>query len=490
MGKINGFLEFNRKNTSNIEPLKRINNFSEFHNNLEEDEIKKQGARCMDCGIPYCQSGILINNRVSGCPLNNLIPEFNDLLYKGNFKLALQRLLMTNPFPEFTGSVCPAPCEHGCTVGLNGEAVTIKENERYIIEKAFKEGMIEANPPKYRTGKTVAIIGSGPAGLSAAYILNKLGHTVTVYEREDKIGGLLMYGIPNMKLDKEIVSRRVRMMKEEGITFLTGVNIGKNKDTTEMILKNYDAVLLATGSSKPRDLKVNGRELKGIYFAVDYLKENTRKVLSSNNKNDKYIDANGKNVLIIGGGDTGTDCVATAIRQGAKSIVQLEITDKAPDFRTINNPWPQWANICKVDYGQEEYIAKFGYDPRKYLTSVKEFIGDEEGNIQKAKIVNVNWIKSEDGRIAPRPVDGSEENITVDLVLIAMGFLGSEEYLADSLGLEIDARGNIKSDENSYKCYKDNIYVCGDARKGQSLVVVAIREGIDVAYKLHNELIV
>ena len=489
MGKPDGFLKYERKTGENIAPLDRINNYDEFHESLNEDEQQKQGARCMDCGIPYCQSGILINNKVSGCPLNNLIPEFNHLVYQGNYKLALQRLLKTNPFPEFTGRVCPAPCEHGCTVGLNDVSVSIKENERFIIDKGFNDGFIKAKPPLYRSGKTIAIIGSGPAGLSAAYILNKLGHTVTVYEREDRIGGLLMYGIPNMKLDKSIVNRRVRLMKEEGVTFLTGVDVGKESKVTSMIVNNYDSVVLATGSPKPRDLKVKGRELKGIEFAVEYLKENTRTLLSPKIDNSNYIDAKNKNVLIIGGGDTGTDCVATALRQGAKSIIQLEITDKPPKARIDNNPWPQWANVFKEDYGQEEHIAKFGNDPRRYLTSVKELIGDEVGYVKKAIITNVKWLKLEDGRVVPVNIENSEKEIDVDLVLIAMGFLGSEEYLAKGLNLELNNSGNINTDDKSYKTKKDNIFVCGDARRGQSLVVTAIREGINVAYSVHEHLV-
>ncbi|MCD2501209.1 glutamate synthase subunit beta [Clostridium sp. NSJ-145] len=489
MGRPDGFLVYEREAGENIAPLDRINNYDEFHKSLSEDKQKEQGARCMDCGIPYCQSGILINNRVSGCPLNNLIPEFNHLLYKGNYKLALQRLLMTNPFPEFTGRVCPAPCEHGCTVGLNGVSVSIKENERFIIDKAFSNGTMQAKPPICRTGKTIAIVGSGPAGLSAAYILNKLGHTVTVYEREDRVGGLLMYGIPNMKLDKSVVNRRVMLMKEEGVNFLTGVDVGKESKVTSMILNNYDSVILATGAPKPRDLNVKGRELRGIEFAVDYLKENTRTLLSPKIDNNNYIDAKNKNVLIIGGGDTGTDCVATALRQGAKSIMQLEITDKPPKSRSDNNPWPQWANIFKEDYGQEEYVAKFGKDPRKYLTSVKELIGDENGNVKKAVITNVKWEKTEDNRVVPILVENSEKLIDVDLVLIAMGFLGSEDYLAQVLEIELNNRGNIKADDKSYKTNKNNIFVCGDARRGQSLVVWAIREGIDVAYNVHKYLV-
>ena len=489
MGKPTGFIDYKRKLAGNKAPLERIEDFEEFHLSLSKEEQIEQGARCMDCGVPYCQSGILINGMVSGCPLNNLIPEFNDLVYRDNLKMALQRLLKKNPFPEFTGRVCPAPCEHGCTVSINDEAVSIKENERYIIERAFKEGLMEAKKIENRIGKKIAVIGSGPAGLSAAYNLNILGYDVTVYEREDRIGGLLMYGIPNMKLDKSIIENRIKLMSEEGITFKTNANIGLDDSYNEE-LKGYDAVVMATGATKPRDLNVKGRELKGIHFAVDYLKENTRDVLMKREEeysrgNGNLITSKGKNVLIIGGGDTGTDCVATSLRHGCKSVRQLEITDKLPNKRLENNSWPQWARTLKVDYGQEEAIAKFGNDPRTYLTSVKEFIGDERGRVKKAIIVNMQWKRLEDGRTIPCKVVGSEKEIDVDLVLLAMGFVGTDDYIIENLGLAVDNRGNINGD--NFKTTVDKFFVCGDARRGQSLVAWAIKEGIEVSRRIHLE---
>lgn len=480
MGKPTGFLEFERKVGINDIVKERITHYKEFHNLLSESEQIKQGARCMDCGIPFCQSGLLINGMVSGCPLNNLVPEFNDLIYKENWDLALQRLLKTNPFPEFTGRVCPAPCESACTVSINAPSVSIKENERYIIDKAFKEGKIQAIEPKYRKDKKVAVIGSGPSGLASSYLMNKLGYSVDVYEREDRIGGLLMYGIPNMKLDKEVVIRRVNMLKDEGITFYTSIDICKDNQLMEMILKGYDAIVLATGATNPRDLNVPGRNLEGIKFAVDYLKENTRSILNKN-WNEKFISCENKNVLIIGGGDTGTDCVATAIRQGCKSVVQLEITNPLPKERLNNNPWPEWSKTLKIDYGQEEAIEVFSNDPRRYCTSVKEFIGDDNGNVKSAITIKVEWIKDEDGRTTFKEISNSEELVDVDIVLLAMGFIGTEEYINRSFNLDLDNKGNIKADYGIFQTNKDKIFACGDARRGQSLVVWAIREGLETA---------
>ncbi|WP_291648113.1 glutamate synthase subunit beta [Clostridium sp.] len=480
MGKPTGFLEFERKVGINDSINERITHYKEFHNLLSESEQIKQGARCMDCGIPFCQSGLLINGMASGCPLNNLIPEFNDLIYKENWDLALQRLLKTNPFPEFTGRVCPAPCESACTVSINSPAVSIKENERYIIDKAFEDGKIKARAPKYRKNKRVAVIGSGPSGLATSYLLNRLGYFVDVYEREDRIGGLLMYGIPNMKLDKEVVNRRVDILKNEGINFLTNTDIFKDIKLKEKVLKDYEAIVLATGATNPRDLNVPGRNLKGIEFAVNYLKENTRSLLNKNS-NDKFISCKNKNVLIIGGGDTGTDCVATAIRQGCKSVIQLEITTPLPKERQSNNPWPEWSKTLKVDYGQEESINLFGKDPRRYCTSVKEFIGDEKGIVKSAITIKVEWIKNENGRTTSKEIPNSEELIDVDVVLLAMGFLGTEEYIISNFNLELDNSGNIKTDYGNFITNKDKIFACGDARRGQSLVVWAIREGLEAA---------
>ncbi len=487
MGKPTGFLEFERKVGKNDYVEERINHYNEFHNLLSKDEQAKQGARCMDCGIPFCQSGILIKGMASGCPLNNLIPEFNDLVYKDNITIALDRLLKTNPFPEFTGRVCPAPCESACTVSINAPAVSIKENERYIIDTAFNEGIIKAEIPKYRNDKKVAVIGSGPAGLSCSYYLNRFGYHVDVFEREDRLGGLLMYGIPNMKLDKEVVNRRIGLLEDEGIRFFTESDICLDENLRNKVLEEYDAIVLATGATKPRNLNVPGRNLKGIHFAVDYLKENTRNLLNDG-LNENYISCKGKNVLIIGGGDTGTDCVATSIRQGCKSVIQLEITNALPNERLDNNPWPEWNRTLKVDYGQEESIEVFGQDPRRYCTSVKEFISDDSGNVKSAKTIKVNWYEDENGRLTFNEIEGSEEIIDVDIVLLAMGFLGTEEYISNSFKVDLDSRRNINGEYKSFKTNKEKIFTCGDARRGQSLVVWAIREGLEAAKSINEYL--
>ena len=487
MGKPTGFLEFERKVGKNDSVEERITHYNEFHNLLSKDEQFKQGARCMDCGIPFCQSGILIKGMASGCPLNNLIPEFNDLVYKDNIPIALDRLLKTNPFPEFTGRVCPAPCESACTVSINAPAVSIKENERYIIDTAFKEDIIKAEVPKYRSDKKVAVIGSGPAGLSCSYYLNRFGYHVDVFEREDRLGGLLMYGIPNMKLDKDIVNRRIGLLEDEGIRFFTESDICLNESLRNKVLKEYDAIVLATGATKARDLNVPGRKLKGIHFAVDYLKENTRNLLNDGS-NENFISCKDKNVLIIGGGDTGTDCVATSIRQGCKSVIQLEITNPLPNERLDNNPWPEWNRTLKVDYGQEESIEIFGQDPRRYCTSVKEFISDDLGNVKSAKTIKVNWYQDENGRLTFNEVEGSEEIIDVDVVFLAMGFLGTEEYISNSFNVNLDIRGNIDAEYKSFKTNKEKIFTCGDARRGQSLVVWAIREGLEAAKSINEYL--
>lgn len=488
MGKPTGFLEFERKVGNNESVKKRIEHYNEFHSLLSKEEQKIQGSRCMDCGIPFCQSGLLLKGMVSGCPLNNLIPEFNDLVYRDNLELALQRLLKTNPFPEFTGRVCPAPCESSCTLALNAPAVSIKENEMYIIDKAMEEGKVKANPPQYRNNKKVAIIGSGPSGLSAAFYLNRYGYNVDVYEREDAAGGLLMYGIPNMKLDKKVVQNRISLLKEEGISFYTNSDVSTDEKLKVKVLNEYDSIVLATGATKPRDLLVPGRNANGVYFAVDYLKSST-KHLYSNISEEKFIDAKNKNILVIGGGDTGTDCVATAIRQGCNNIIQLEITDSLPLERQLNNPWPEWKRILKVDYGQEEAIEIFGEDPRRYCSSVKEFISDSKGNLKEVKIVKVQWIKDESGRVTFKEVEGSEEIITVDIALLAMGFLGTEERIKDTFDISINHKGNISAEYGDFKTNIQNIFACGDARRGQSLVVWAIREGLEVAKAINEYLI-
>lgn len=481
MGKPTGFLEYERVTGKAQSPKARIKNFCEFHTPLSETEQKKQGARCMECGVPFCQSGMMMKGMTSGCPLNNLIPEWNDLVYHGNWKQAYNRLKRTNSFPEFTSRVCPAPCEAACTCGLNGDPVSIKENEHAIIEKAYATGLAGAKPPKIRTGKKVAVIGSGPAGLAAADQLNKRGHSVTVFEREDRVGGLLMYGIPNMKLEKWVIDRKVRVMEEEGVTFVTGANVGKDYKAAKL-LKEFDSVILACGASNPRDIKVPGREAEGIYFAVDFLKSTTKSLLDSNLKDGAYISAKGKHVIVIGGGDTGNDCVGTSIRHGCASVTQLEMMPKLPEKRAENNSWPEWPRILKTDYGQEEAIAVFGADPRIYQTTVKEFKKNKDGKVCAAVLVRLEPKKDEKtGRVNMVPVDGSEKEIPADLVLIAAGFLGSQKYVADAFGVGLDARTNVATASGSYKTNVDKVFAAGDMHRGQSLVVWAIREGREVA---------
>ncbi len=478
MGKPTGFLEYDREEGKNREPKERLQDYNEFHTRLPLEKQCIQGARCMDCGVPFCQSGVLFSGMVSGCPLHNLIPEWNDLVYKGKWDLAYERLNKTNPFPEFTGRVCPAPCEAGCTAGLNGPSVTIKENERAIIDTAFDNGIVKANAPLKRTGKKVAVIGSGPAGLAAANTLNKCGHKVTVYERSDRPGGLLMYGIPNMKLDKEVILRRINLMAEEGVRFVTNANVGENYNAKE-ILEEYDAVVLATGASQPRDLVAEGRnDVKGIHFAVDFLKANTKSLLDSKHTDNNYISAEGKNVIVIGGGDTGTDCVGTSLRHGCKSLVQFEIMGEPSKERAANNPWPEWPKILKVDYGQEEFIDLYGRDPREYLTTVTAIHADKDGNLESVDTVKVEWKKDENGRFGPVPVKGSEKTYQAELVLLAMGFTGSQSYIKEAFGVESDARTNIKASNEDFETNIPKVFATGDARRGQSLVVTAISEGI------------
>ncbi len=486
MGKANGFLIYDRVDKKALEPLKRIENFNEFHKALPTEEQKKQGARCMSCGVPFCQSGDDLMGMTSGCPLHNLVPEWNDFVFRGSMDNAYKRLVKTNNFPEFTARVCPALCENACTCGLDGDAVATKSNEYAIIETAFKKGEVVANPPKVRTGKRVAVVGSGPAGLAAADQLNKRGHSVTVFEREDNVGGLLRYGIPNMKLEKSVIDRRVDLLKAEGIEFVTNCNVGKGKKADEL-LKNFDKVILACGASNPRDIKVEGRDANGIYFAVDFLKSTTKVLVKGKPTEGKYISAKGKKVMVIGGGDTGNDCVGTSIRHGATSVIQLEMMPKAPDERAEDNPWPQWPKISKIDYGQEESIAVFGTDPRVYQTTVKEFLKDKDGNVCGAKIVKLKFDKDEKtGRLNMSELENSEEIIEVDLVLIAAGFLGSEAYVTKAFKTETDQRSNVKTE--AYTTSTENVYACGDMRRGQSLVVWAIREGREVAKKVDEDL--
>ncbi len=488
MGKPTGFLDYNRKNNLGTGPLERIENYNEFHTPMDESHRCRQAARCMDCGVPFCQNGKPIMGMVSGCPLNNLIPEWNDLLFNKQYDGAAHRLLFTNNFPEFTSRVCPALCEAACTCGLNGDPVTVKENENFIIEYAFSSGMMKPNPPQVRTDKKIAVIGSGPSGLACAAQLNMRGHNVTVYEKDDRIGGLLMYGIPNMKLEKNIIYRRVNLMKEEGITFITNANVGKDIKPARL-LKEYDAIVLCCGAGNPRDIKAEGRDAEGIYFAVDFLKATTKSLLDSNLQDGKYISAKGKNVVIIGGGDTGNDCVGTSIRQGCKSVVQLEMMPKLPDERSENNPWPEWPKVCKVDYGQEEAIAKFGSDPRVYQTTVKEFVKDEKGSLKGVTTVKLEFVYDEkSGRNIMKQIEGSEKFIEAELVLIAAGFLGPKQYISEAFGVETNQRSNIATREGHYSTNVDKVFTAGDMHRGQSLVVWAIREGRDAAYEVDKYL--
>ncbi len=488
MGKPTGFMEYKRQTAEAVTPKERIQNFNEFHTPLSQEEQQKQGARCMACGVPFCQAGMDIMGMTSGCPLHNLVPEWNDLVYTGNWEQAYNRLKKTNNFPEFTARVCPALCEAACTCGHYGDAVTVKENEFGIIEHAYEQGFAKARPPKVRTGKKVAVIGSGPAGMAAADQLNKRGHLVTVFERDDRIGGLLMYGIPNMKLEKHVIDRKVEIMKEEGVEFITGVNVGKDIKAAKL-LKEYDRVILACGAKNPRDIKAPGRDAEGIYFAVDFLAATTKSLLDSDLKDKKYISAKGKKVVIIGGGDTGNDCVGTSIRHGASCVTQLEMMPKAPDERAANNPWPEWPKVCKTDYGQEEAIAKFGHDPRIYQTTVKEFLKDKNGKLCGLVTVKLESKKDEKtGRMAMAEVPGSESKMEADLVLIAAGFLGTEKYVADAFGVSLNERTNVKTAAGCYETDVKNVFTAGDMHRGQSLVVWAIREGREVAREVDASL--
>lgn len=478
MGKPTGFIEFLREAPSELEPLDRVRNWDEFHLPMPEDRLRNQSARCMDCGTPFCHTGTLISGMASGCPINNLIPEWNDLVYRGLWQEALARLHKTNNFPEFTGRVCPAPCEGSCVLGIHNPPVTIKNIEYSIVEKGWDEGWITPELPEKRTGKRVAIVGSGPAGLAAAAQLNRAGHWVTVFERADRPGGLLMYGIPNMKLDKEkIVLRRLQLLEQEGVEFVCNTEIGKDLPA-EALMQDYDAVVLCTGATKPRDLPIPGRELKGIHFAMEFLTHNTKAVLD---RQDSPLSAAGKDVVIIGGGDTGTDCVGTSIRHGCQGLVQLEIMPKPPNSRAADNPWPEWPKVYRMDYGQEEAAAKFGDDPRVYTTTATKFEGDENGQVTAVHTVQVEWQRNEKGQFIPQHVPGTEKVLPAQLVLLAMGFLGPEQPLLEALGLERDARSNVKADYGKYATSLPKVFAAGDCRRGQSLVVWAINEGREAA---------
>jgi glutamate synthase (NADPH/NADH) small chain len=477
MGKPTGFIEITRELPPELAPLQRVKNWDEFHLPFDEAKLRSQGARCMDCGTPFCHTGQVLAGAASGCPINNLIPEWNDLVYRGKWHEALERLHKTNNFPEFTGRVCPAPCEGACVLGIIQPPVTIKSIECAIVDRGWEQGWIAPAPPSKRTGKRVAVVGSGPSGLACAAQLNHAGHEVTVFERADRPGGLLMYGIPNMKLDKGVVQRRVDLMAAEGVKFVTNCEVGRDYPAGKL-LEEFQAAVLCGGATKPRDLPVEGRNLKGVHFAMEFLTANTKSLLAKQKQNGKsFISAKGKDVIVIGGGDTGTDCVGTSLRHGCKSVMQLEILPKPPEARPPDNPWPQWPRIFRVDYGQEEAAAMYGEDPRRFRVTVVRLLGDEDGHVKGVRTVYVDWKKDASGRMIPVNVPGTEQTLPAQLVLLAMGFLGPESTLLDQLEIERDPRSNAKADYGNFATNVPGIFAAGDMRRGQSLVVWAINEG-------------
>lgn len=487
MGKVTGFIEYSRALPLLREPFQRLRDWDEFHGHLDDSTLREQGSRCMDCGVPFCHTGAIINGAASGCPINNLIPEWNHLVYSGNWKAALAALQKTNNFPEFTGRVCPAPCEGSCVLGINDDPVTIKSIECAIVDRGFEEGWIVPEPPAMRTGRRVAIVGSGPAGLACADELNKSGHSVTVFEKSDRIGGLLMYGIPNMKLDKAVVQRRVDLLAAEGISFVTSTDVGKDYPTDKLV-SDFDAVVLCGGASKPRDLPIEGRNLKGIHFAMDFLRSNTKSLLDSRHQDGQYISAAGKDVIVIGGGDTGTDCVATALRHECRSLVQFEILPQPGVTRTCDNPWPQWPKIHRVDYGQEEATAVNGTDPRCYSIRSEAFLGNDQGELTGVKTIGVQWLKGISGTSQIEDLQDTARQWSAQLVLLAMGFVGPTLAgpIAD-LNLNLSERGNLIVDANKMTS-RSGVFAAGDIERGQSLVVWAIADGRKAAHGIDRYL--
>jgi glutamate synthase (NADPH) small chain len=476
MGKPTGFMEYTRTLRAVRPPAERISDWREFHLHSPEEELRQQGARCMDCGVPFCHTGRIIDGAASGCPINNLIPEWNDLIYRGHWREALSRLHHTNNFPEFTGRVCPAPCEGSCVLGISDNPVTIKTIEQAIIDKGFEAGWVVPEPPSVRTGKEIAVIGSGPAGLACAAQLNRAGHWVTVFEKADRVGGLLMYGIPNMKLEKAVVERRTDLMAAEGIQFVTNTHVGHDYPVARL-MQEVDAVVLCGGSTRPRDLALEGRDLRGIHFAMEFLHGNTKSLLDSNHEDRGYLSARDKDVIVIGGGDTGTDCVGTALRHGCKSLVQFELLSRPPDERAPDNPWPQWPKVYRLDYGQEEVAAVFGQDPRSYCVMSQRFVGGPDGQVRGVQTAQVEWTRNNNGGPTPREIPGSRREWPAQLILLAMGFLGPEtDGLLSQLGVTIDERGNVRVNEDKMTSVP-GVFAAGDMARGQSLVVWAIADG-------------
>ncbi|MCK0472053.1 glutamate synthase subunit beta [Halalkalibacter sp. APA_J-10(15)] len=481
MGKPTGFLEYKRENPTKKDPFERTKSWKEFQILMPEPALRQQGARCMDCGVPFCQTGTTMDGSGEiGCPVYNLIPEWNDLVYRGKWKEALDRLHKTNNFPEFTGRVCPAPCEGSCTVAISDDPVTIKSIEYHIVERGFQEGWIKPQPPSNRTGKKVAVVGSGPAGLAAAQQLNRAGHLVTVFEREDRIGGLLTYGIPDVKLANDIVERRISILNAEGISFKTNTEIGKDISAKELH-DQFDSVILCTGATKPRDVEVEGRSLKGIHFAMDFLTENTRSLLNSEHKDGNYISAKDKHVIVIGGGDTGVDCITTSVRHGAASITQFDINSEKTNERSEGNPWPLFPIVHTVEDGQKEAIAVYGKDPRSYQVSTTKFVGNENGQVTELHTICVDTTIDASGRKVRTPIPGTEKVWKADLILLAVGFTGPEERIIEELSLQTTGRSTIDAEYGEYSTNVPGVFAAGDNRRGQSLVVWAIHEGREAA---------